>query len=107
MSDGPVSEPILSEFSDDPEMMELVELFVSEMPGRIQELERCFEQGIADQLAGVAHQIKGAGAGYGFSQMTDAAATLENAIRGGETDLPSLRNEFDRLIDICNRASAG
>lgn len=107
MSDGPVTEPILSEFSDDPEMMELVELFVSEMPERVSELQRCFDQGVADELAGVAHQIKGAGAGYGFGQMTDAAAKLENAIRAGQTDLEALRAEFDSLIDICNRASAG
>ncbi len=66
-----------STLCDDADMVELVELFVQEVPDRLAQLEQCLDQGNWSELARFAHQLKGAGGSYGFPQLTPAAARLE------------------------------
>lgn len=72
-----VSEGYYSSLCDDADMVELVELFVQEVPDRLAQLEQCLDQGNWSELARFAHQLKGAGGSYGFPQLTPAAARLE------------------------------
>jgi HPt (histidine-containing phosphotransfer) domain-containing protein len=76
-------EPIRSLFEDDPDMAELVRGFASELPARATSLEELLSQNDLPELQRLAHQLKGAGGGYGFPQITDAAAGLEQAIKDG------------------------
>lgn len=100
------TEPLFSEFADDSEMMELVELFVEEMGDRIATLERSWNDGALDELRTISHQLKGASGGYGFPTITDAAAELEQQLRAGGTDKQSLSESFEQLLTLCKRASA-
>jgi HPt (histidine-containing phosphotransfer) domain-containing protein len=96
--------PLLSEFSDDQEMGELIELFVAEMPVKIEALMKAFETGATDDLTRLAHQLKGAAAGYGFPTIGAAAADLEQTSREID-DIQRVKNELDGLINECNRAT--
>ena len=94
--------PIYSEFADDAEMMELVAMFVGELPDRIAAMAAAAER---DDLAGVAHfahQIKGAAGGYGFPQITEAATALETCARAA--DPAATRDALDALATLCQRA---
>ncbi|MEM9084023.1 MAG: Hpt domain-containing protein [Planctomycetota bacterium] len=97
------TEPIRSAFADDPDMAELVEMFVSEIPNRIGELEQHYETSDVKQIRVIAHQLKGAGGGYGFDELSDVAARLERQIDASPDDIDAIRAEFDDLVTLCRR----
>jgi len=97
--------PIKSEFSDDPEMVELVVMFVDEMPQRVESMRTAFSESRFYDLGTLAHQIKGASGGYGFPSLGEQARSLEAAIK--EDRAPArIREELDRLVDMCERLAA-
>jgi len=74
-------EPIHSEYESDPDMMEIVVEFVAELKDRIATLESLHAAGDLDELRVLAHQLKGAGGGYGFPQITEVAGVLEASLK--------------------------
>jgi HPt (histidine-containing phosphotransfer) domain-containing protein len=105
------SSALTSEFARDPDMVELVKLFVDEMPQRVTAIEECWERGAAADLRRLAHQMKGACGGYGFPQVGLAAGTLEKSLASfgddaGVGDLEGLRGQVDDLIGMCRRITA-
>jgi HPt (histidine-containing phosphotransfer) domain-containing protein len=74
-------EPIRSIYEDDPDMAELVQSFVTDLSQRVETLEQLLAEGNLQELQRMAHQLKGAGGGYGFPQITDVAATLEQSLK--------------------------
>jgi HPt (histidine-containing phosphotransfer) domain-containing protein len=74
-------DPIRSIYEDDPDMLEIVREFAAELPDRVADLEGKLEAGRLRELQTLAHQLKGAGGGYGFAQVTDAAGVLEQALK--------------------------
>ena len=96
---------IISEFADDPDMQELVELFRFELPERIAALEASLDRGDTDALARLAHQLKGASAGYGFPTLGEAAAQVERDARHVPTDIHRLADSTNDLVDLCRRAA--
>lgn len=82
-SDPPLA---FSDFDDEPEMAELIAAFVTELPYRVARMEAALLDHDHATLASLAHQLKGAGGGYGFPRISDAAAQLETIVReNGET----------------------
>ena len=73
--------PLRSEFADDPDMQEIIELFVGEMPRRLGELTTCWERRELDRLTHLVHQLKGSSGGYGFPTLGHAAGQLEETLR--------------------------
>lgn len=104
--------PLLSEFAGDPDMRELIELFVSEMPERVASLEALWRERQLEPLCRLAHQLRGAGGGYGFPPVSSAAGTLEEAIKSvmtaasPSTSLATVQQQVEELISICRRVSA-
>jgi HPt (histidine-containing phosphotransfer) domain-containing protein len=105
-SNPPPAPPLLSDFAGDPEMGELIEYFLEQLPAHVDKIVTAVETGDARTLGTIAHQLKGSGAGYGFAPITSSAATLEDAVRGGEADIDVLRAKVDDLIQLCQRAVA-
>ena len=108
--DNPGTQPgtsLHSTLASDPDMVELVQFFVEEMADRVQTISDAADANDLGQLRTVAHQLKGAGAGYGFEPITDAAGALEHLIdeSGPATEVESMRQQIDALIDLCRRAT--
>jgi histidine phosphotransfer protein HptB len=78
---------IRSTYEDDPDMLEIVREFASELPARVAKIEAQLEAGALRELQTLAHQLKGAGGGYGFPQITELAASLESALKQGADDV--------------------
>jgi HPt (histidine-containing phosphotransfer) domain-containing protein len=99
-SDG----PLLSTLAGDPDMAELVTMFVSEMPERIAALQDAIGHSDLETLRKLAHQLKGSAGGYGFQPITESAAVVERSAKAPEP-LEMIRKSADELIDLCRRAS--
>lgn len=99
--------PLQSTLSSDPDMAELVQFFVDEMNDRIDAIQSAAQGNDLGQLRVVAHQLKGAGSGYGFEPITNSAASLEQLIDAADAapEADQLRQQVDELIDLCRRAS--
>ena len=96
-------DPIISVFADDPEMSEIVGLFVGELPQRLKRLEGAMKAADTEALRVIAHQMKGAGAGYGFDGISAAGESLEAAIVQ-DRPIDEIRFHCSALYDICRRA---
>ena len=99
------SEPIYSTLAGDPDLDELVGMFVSEMPERVAALESLVAAGDWDNLRRAAHQLKGAAGSYGFGQISPSAARLEVAIRQACPE-EKVRQAVEDLVNLCRRAQA-
>ena len=106
MTSGKGDNPIQSVYADDPDMAELVRLFLSELPDRIASFERAWRERRVEDLARLAHQLKGAGSGYGYPGITQAAAELERELRelNAPLGVADVRDELDTLLNVCRRA---
>lgn len=96
---------VVSELSSDPDMVELVEMFVDELPGKMEALKSALDAGEIDTLKSLSHQLKGSGGGYGFPSITLAAKELENEAAAGQ-DLEKMAEEIRGLTELCERARA-
>jgi HPt (histidine-containing phosphotransfer) domain-containing protein len=105
MRDSDSKKTILSDFADDPEMQDLVELFVNELPERLAVLRTGLESNALEQVQRVAHQLKGASGGYGFPMIGDCAARVETAVKTGAA-IDQIRRCVDELSELCRRAAA-
>jgi HPt (histidine-containing phosphotransfer) domain-containing protein len=109
-SPGQGSDPITSRYASDPEMSDLVGWFVGELPARVSSLRAAWEAQRLKDLERLVHQLRGAGMGYGFPAISEAAGSLERRLvdLAGRPapEAAALAGEFERLVDVCARACA-
>ena len=97
---------LYSSLADDPDLGEIVDLFVEEMPARVERLADFLGEGVWGELGRYAHQLNGACGSYGFYQLTTAAARLEHEARH-DPDEAIIQDAFDDLAALCQRVRAG
>jgi signal transduction histidine kinase/CheY-like chemotaxis protein/HPt (histidine-containing phosphotransfer) domain-containing protein len=102
-SDDASLSPLHSDFAADPEMGDLVVKFVDHLPERIAALDAGLRSGDREAIARIAHQLKGAAAGYGFASITERARALEDQVKRGDGDVSPSVHE---LVALCRRAVA-
>jgi len=98
--------PFYSKMAAEPELAELVELFVRELPLRIREIKHAAAVGNCELVARLAHQLKGAGGSHGFPQIGPAAFKLEQVGRQ-RMPLPQILAAIEDLSAVCDRARPG
>jgi|SRR5262245_10821759 len=107
---GQPAPALRSQFAGDPEMAELIEMFVSELPQRLEAMLSAFRQGEIETVQRVAHQLRGSSTGYGYPAIGAAAGRLEDHLRGAADPakaLTAVRAGIDELSDLCRRAMMG
>jgi histidine phosphotransfer protein HptB len=97
---------VYSSLAADPDLRELVELFVEEMPERIENLIRQYQEGVREDFRRAVHQIKGAGGSYGFHALTQPAAQLEMSLKTDRAE-DQIQRELDELLSLCRRVRSG
>lgn len=98
-------EPIRSQFEDDPDMLELVCEFARELPARAEALECALASASLSELQRLAHQLKGAGGGYGFPQISEAAAELERSLKERRAE-PVVKEQSRALCSVLRAVRA-
>ncbi len=105
----PNKTPIRSTLANDPEMAELVAMFVADLSQRREAIQSALEGQRVDDLRRLAHQLRGCSASYGLKPIGEAAAKVEDAIKAMTGDagaqLTRIRGEVDELIEMCDRAA--
>ena len=97
-----VARALVSEITDN-DMLELVELFVVELPNRVAAMQEALDKYDLAGLASLAHQLKGSAGGYGFPTITDAAKDVEFRAKTSD-DVEGLKQQVEALVDLCHRA---
>ncbi len=99
-------EPLYSDFCDDPDMTQIIGEFVATLPHRCASLQEALDVGDSSKIRYLAHQLKGAGGGYGFSEISAVATHLERIATDGANST-ELRMHVGVLVQTCRRASSG
>jgi len=91
--------------ADDPDLRDLVEEFVNELPERLQNIRVAYEALDWERLARLAHQLKGAGGSYGYPDISRLAAEMEAAFR--RQDAGDFPRWMERLAGLAEAARRG
>ncbi|CAG1011052.1 hypothetical protein PHYC_03991 [Phycisphaerales bacterium] len=104
-----LSGPLKSQLEGDPDMAELVGMFVGDLPQRIDAVARALDERRADDLKRITHQLRGSSASYGFPSIGSVAGRIEDSLHelgsSNGADLSSLKATVDELINLCKRAT--
>jgi len=102
------SQKCISEFANDPDMLDLVNEYVTSFDGTVSEIRSSLESRCFEQLGRLAHQLKGSGGGYGFPIISEVASKLEAKLKSttspSELELSSIQKSVDDLINILELA---
>lgn len=88
-----------SDYADDPDMTEAIAEFVATLPGRVAAASELLEERNFYELQRLLHQLKGAGGGYGFPDVTKFAGDAERRIKAGDPQA-HIENAMQALIRI-------
>ncbi len=99
-------ECVYSRLAGDPDLREIVDLFVEEMPGRVAALLDQLNAADWEGLWRTAHQLKGAAGSYGFDIISPCAGKVEAAVRDAEPE-ERIRATVEELVDLCRRTRCG
>lgn len=92
-------EPVLPD--DDREFQQIAEQFQLRLTDRLDLMEAAIATESDEQLAQLAHWLKGAGGTAGFYQFTEAAGEMEKAMQA--EGLPACKQHLSTLKDMANR----
>ncbi|HSV16451.1 MAG TPA: ATP-binding protein, partial [Tepidisphaeraceae bacterium] len=76
--------------------------FVERLPERVASIGRLLAAHELDELKRTLHQLKGAGAGFGFPSITQLAAKAEQTVATNQA-LEQIRSEVDSLVALIRR----
>jgi HPt (histidine-containing phosphotransfer) domain-containing protein len=97
---------VYSSEADDPDLVEMIELFVDEMPDRIATIESHARNRDWLKLAQAAHQLKGAAGSYGFDILTPYAEKLLTEANEAKQE-DRILAAIDDLAKLCRRMRSG
>lgn len=95
-------EPVYSEFMENPGLAGLVNEFVSALPEKIRTIQEEIYGDNIEALAKHLRSLKGEGASFGFSVITEQAGAAEEKINHG-AGIEELRNDILELARLCFR----
>ncbi|MBT6157512.1 MAG: PAS domain S-box protein [Planctomycetaceae bacterium] len=93
---------LFSELTDDEDMLEIVEMFVDEMPDKIAAIEAAIAENDLATLGVLVHRMKGAAGGYGFPTVTEAARLADASVKAGE-EWATIVSQARAVVDLCRR----
>jgi CheY-like chemotaxis protein len=98
--------PVISELArDNSRMMSIVDRFIPRLNEKMQNLEQAVAENNFDEVASIAHWLKGSGGNVGFSGFTALAAELEEHARNRES--VEIKRQLAQVLQYTGRVNAG
>ncbi len=96
---SPETDPLVSSLpTEDPDFREIVEEFIEKLHKQLDAMEQACESDCMEELAFLAHWLKGSGGTAGFKAFTEPAKRLEYFAKEGQKDnLPAALAEIRQL----------
>lgn len=94
-----------SRLLSNPAFRPLAERFVEALPDRVGAIRQAIDEDRREEATRLAHQLKGAGGGYGFTSISSAAAAVEGALES-DAQVDTVVAALSRLAKACGDASA-
>ncbi len=88
---------------DDATVDQLVDEYAMTLPAKAEVIERAFNARDLDLLAGLAHELKGVAAMYGFSRVSEKALSLKQLAAEAD-DVEQLLTAVSELTELCREA---
>ncbi len=90
-----------------PEIQARVPAYLVRRQGEVQRMRELLRQGDFEAIRTLGHDLKGTGAGYGFSELSRVGGDLEKAAAGQESALTEQHiTSLEALLRACDTASA-
>lgn len=99
-------QPVYSIYGDDPNLADLVNIFVNELPQRLETLLSHAEVADWESIARVAHQLNELGSNYGFAKLSTLAARLELCCVE-DRNSAEIFKALERFSEHCERVRPG
>jgi HPt (histidine-containing phosphotransfer) domain-containing protein len=96
------ADTLASTYATDPDMAEVIKEFVDRLPDQVSKMRQLLQTNNLDELRRAVHQMKGAGGGYGFAQITTLAARAEQTVKE-QAPIESITQQIDSLIDLIRK----
>lgn len=103
-----IPDRLISELlNEDPDMLDIVEEFVDGLGPRIDELKSAFAASNWDELATLAHRLKGAGGSYGYPELSEIGADMETSFKAQQAgDMDQWIANLQSLTDAARKGLA-
>ena len=98
------NDALKSEFANDPDLCDIVTMFVDELPSRVDAIKTAFHKGDMETIRTMTHQLRGSAGGYGFTPIGDVAGEIEMESFNEEADISALYEMIEDLATICGAA---
>ncbi|MBM4091545.1 MAG: response regulator, partial [Planctomycetes bacterium] len=100
-----LSDAIVSQFADDRDFADILAGFVERLSNQSETLCKALEEDRLEDAERLAHQLKGAGGGYGYPTLSEAAKSLELAARDRDVDGATVA--LAGIKDVCAAIQRG
>lgn len=94
-------EDIVSFLIENPDYTKTIEMFIDNLPKRIEEMQASLNERNLQDLAFKVHALKGLGGFAGFPIYTEKAKTIEQMISDNQVD--NIQDQIDELSKLCRR----
>jgi CheY-like chemotaxis protein len=94
--------PLESEFAADPDMQEIIAKFIEGLPAQMARMRQLLAEENLTELRRAVHQLKGAGGGYGFPQISHLAVRAEDQVKSGGP-LEAVSTQVEALVRLVRR----
>jgi PAS domain S-box-containing protein len=94
---------ITSLLANNPDYHKTIDMFVNNLPGRIEEMQYALDKNNLNDLAFSIHALKGLGGFAGFPIYTEKAKSLEKLLKDKQID--KIRQQLDEMVKLCLRTA--
>jgi len=95
---------IQSQLADDPDLMKIVASYIDQLPEILTEMNRTLQQGDFEELAGLAHNLKGSSGLAGYPDLASEAAKIQQNAKDHHTD--QLAGILQNIVELCRMVGA-
>ena len=96
--------PLQSHLAHDPDLMRIVASYIEQLPSVLNRMSETLRQRDFDELAGLAHNLKGSSGLAGYPDLASQAALVQQAAQDQQAD--QLAETLQNIVQLCRSVGA-